>query len=45
VEDAVGVFQCSGLDLLVIDHTVFFKEDGYLPARSMVVEEAVVMLA
>jgi carbamoyltransferase len=41
VEDAVGVFQCSGLDVLVLDNTVFFKEAGYEPARSMVSEEAV----
>ncbi|HXH37714.1 MAG TPA: carbamoyltransferase C-terminal domain-containing protein [Thermoanaerobaculia bacterium] len=40
VEDAVGVFQCSGLDVLVIDNTVFFKETSYQPARSMVGEEA-----
>ncbi|MBV9496106.1 MAG: nodulation protein nolNO, partial [Acidobacteria bacterium] len=43
VEDAVGVFQCSGLDVLVIDNTVFFKEEEAMrqPTLMMVGEEAV----
>lgn len=43
VEDAVGVFQCSGLDVLVIDNTVFFKEAPFEPSRSMALEEAVLV--
>lgn len=44
VEDAVGVFQCSGLDVLVIDNTVFFKEAGYQAEPMMVGEEAAMVV-
>jgi len=42
VEDAVGVFQTSGLDLLVIENTVFVKDPKYqLATRKIRREEAV----
>jgi len=42
VEDAVGVFQTSGLDLLVIENTVFVKDPKYqLVTRKIRREEAV----
>lgn len=42
VEDAVGVFQTSGLDLLVIDNTVFVKDPDYrLSATRIHSEDAV----
>jgi carbamoyltransferase len=34
VEDAVGVFQTSGLDLLVLENTVFIKDAEYQLATS-----------
>jgi carbamoyltransferase len=42
VEDAVGVFQTSGLDVLVIENTVFVKDPEYRLATSRIrTEEAV----
>ncbi len=42
VEDAVAVFQTSGLDLLVIDDTIFFKNDEYRPGAGNTHDEDVV---
>lgn len=42
VEDAVAVFQTSGLDLLVIDDTVFFKDEKRRTEVESVYEEELV---
>jgi carbamoyltransferase len=42
VEDAVAVFQTSGLDLLVIDDTVFFKNEEHRSGTDVMYDEDVV---
>jgi carbamoyltransferase len=44
VEDAVGVFQTSGLDLLVIENTVFVKDHEYQLATGRLRREDAVLV-
>jgi carbamoyltransferase len=44
VEDAVGVFQTSGLDLLVIENTVFVKDQEYQLSSGTVRSEKTVVV-
>jgi carbamoyltransferase len=39
VEDAVGVFQTSGLDLLVVENSVFIKDPDYELATNIAAEQ------
>lgn len=42
VEDAIAVFQTSGLDILVIDNTVFLKDESYMLANNRLYDKKAV---